>query len=341
VEALIATGELPSLNGRFVKFEDAVDWGRRLRPAPLPDAAQARLETPAAAAGVTTVTEPPTLFESHAAAPRQPALPAAVSAAAHGLAVTVAVVLTSIGIDSASASRVEYRVSEPMRLVFLPIPGPGGGGGGGGLRQQAPPPAARRQGTRPFSSPMPERQPPPAMQAPKPEAPPPPLTAEALPQVIAPVATSPSDDADRPGVLEKTEAAEGSRGPGDGGGVGSGSGTGIGEGDGSGIGPGSGGGMGGGPYRPGSGIQPPSLLREVKPDYTEDARRRGITGDVLLEIVVRANGQVGEVRVLDGLGHGLDERAVAAVRQWRFSPARRFGQPVDVLVEVAVEFRLR
>ena len=83
------------------------------------------------------------------------------------------------------------------------------------------------------------------------------------------------------------------------------------------------------------------LLREVKPDYTEEARRRGVEGDVVLEIVVRADGSVGNVRVLQGLGGGLDQRAVDAVRQWRFSPARRFGTPVDVMVEVAVEFKLR
>ena len=126
-------------------------------------------------------------------------------------------------------------------------------------------------------------------------------------------------------MLEKSPSDADSRGPGEGGGVGSGKGTGLGEGDGSGIGPGSGGGIGGGPYRPGSGVQPPSLLREVKPAYTEEARRLGITGDVLLEIVVRADGRVGEVRVLEGLGHGLDERAVDAVRQWRFAPAKRLG----------------
>jgi TonB family protein len=79
----------------------------------------------------------------------------------------------------------------------------------------------------------------------------------------------------------------------------------------------------------------------VKPEYTDDARRRSLSGDVVLEIVVRGDGRVGTVRVLQGLGAGLDERAVQAVRQWRFAPARRFGTPVDVLVEVAVEFRLR
>jgi TonB family protein len=83
------------------------------------------------------------------------------------------------------------------------------------------------------------------------------------------------------------------------------------------------------------------VLREVKPQYTETARQRGLQGDVLLEIVVRRDGSVGDVRIVQGLGHGLDQRAVEAVRQWRFAPAQRLGVPVDVMVEVAMEFRLR
>jgi protein TonB len=117
------------------------------------------------------------------------------------------------------------------------------------------------------------------------------------------------------------------------------------DGTGSGVGPGvddgTGGGAGGGPYRPGSGVEPPRLLREVKAQYTEDARTRGITGDVVLEIVIRSDGTVGDVKILRGLGFGLDERAVTAVRNWKFSPARRLGTAVDVIVEVEVEFSLR
>ena len=60
-----------------------------------------------------------------------------------------------------------------------------------------------------------------------------------------------------------------------------------------------------------------------------------------MEIVVRRDGSVGDVRVVRALGAGLDQRAVAAVKQWRFAPARRRGAAVDVLVEVAVEFTLR
>jgi TonB family protein len=171
--------------------------------------------------------------------------------------------------------------------------------------------------------------------------PPPPAPAPVTPQVVAPVVTASNDQRDRAGIVADAPRESESQGSGSGGGAGTGQGTGLGEGNGSGIGAGSGGGTGGGPYRPGSGITPPQLLREVRPDYTEDARRQGIEGDVVLEIVVRADGTVGDVRIIKGLGGGLERRAVDAVRQWRFSPARRLGAAVDVMVEVAVEFKLR
>jgi TonB family protein len=158
---------------------------------------------------------------------------------------------------------------------------------------------------------------------------------------VAPIIIAPADTRNRVGVLQQTTAETDSHGQGAGGGAGTGAGTGLGEGNGSGIGPGSGGGTGGGPYRPGSGIEPPRLLREVKADYSEDARQRGIAGDVVLEIVVRRDGSVGDVRILQGLDGGLNDRAVQAVRQWRFAPAHRQGAAVDVIVEVAVEFKLR
>jgi protein TonB len=74
----------------------------------------------------------------------------------------------------------------------------------------------------------------------------------------------------------------------------------------------------------------------VKAEYTEDARQRRITGDVILEIVVQRDGSVGEVKLLQGLSGGLNERAVQAVRQWRFAAARRQGSPVDVIVDSEV-----
>ena len=183
---------------------------------------------------------------------------------------------------------------------------------------------------------------PPRIEPPKPEPPrvdppkPPPP-----PAVQAPVSPAPADSANKPGHLARPPSASASAGPGSGGGVGTGSGPGIGEGRGGGIGPGSGGGTGGGPFQPGSGIEPPTLLREIKPLYTDEARRRSVEGYVVLEIVVRRDGSVGNLRVLRSLGAGLDERALEAVRQWRFGPARRQGAPVDVIVEVSVEFKLR
>jgi len=154
---------------------------------------------------------------------------------------------------------------------------------------------------------------------------------------VAPVAAAPVQ---RDGAIE-APASIVSTGPGDAGGAGTGRDGGSGPGRGNGIGDGTNGGTGGGPYRPGSGIEPPRLLREVKATYSEEARRANITGDVVMEVVVRADGTVGSARVTRGLGFGLDERATAAVREWRFTPARRLGVPVDVIVEVAMEFNLR
>ena len=270
--------------------------------------------------------------------------PLALSSSLHAGLVAVVVLATTFGLGQASAvSDSESVRPEKMRLVFLALPGPGGGGGGGGLKQKLPPPKAKREGARKIDSPLPVRETPviPKPQPRPPDPEPPKVEPEPLPPVEAPVVAIAADNQTRPGALEQSPAEIPSRGSGQGGGVGTGKGVGLGEGDGSGIGEGSGGGTGGGPYRPGSGIEPPSLLKEVKPDYTEEARRRGIEGDVVLEIVVRHDGSVGDVRVLQGLGHGLDERAIAAVRRWRFSPAKRRGAPVDVLVEVAMEFKLR
>jgi TonB family protein len=276
--------------------------------------------------------------------PQSRTFPLAVSSTLHVALMALLFLATFNLAPRAAALKTDDRPAEPMRLVFLATPGPGGGGGGGGLLQKTAPPKAMREGHRAISSPLPRRvEPKPVAPAPKPpEAKPePPLKAEQLPTMIAPIITAPADTRSRIGVLTQTTVENESHGPGVGGGAGTGKGTGLGEGDGRGIGPGSGGGTGGGPYRPGSGIEPPRLLREVKADYTEDARQRGIAGDVVLEIVVRRDGTVGDVRILQGLGGGLNDRAVQAVRQWRFSPAHRLGAAVDVIVEVAVEFKLR
>jgi protein TonB len=272
-------------------------------------------------------------------------VPLALSSTFHAGIVAFVVFITTFNLAPRAASlKNEDRPADPMRLVFVAIPGPGGGGGGGGLLQRPAPPKALRQGHHTISSPLPERhEPKPIVPTPVPPEPKPapPLKAEQLPAVIAPIVTAPADPRDRVGVLAQTPADIDSHGPGKGGGAGTGTGTGLGEGEGAGVGPGSGGGTGGGPYRPGSGIEAPRLLREVRADYTEEARQRGLAGEVILEIIVRRDGSVGDVKILQGLGAGLNDRAVQAVRQWKFAPARRLGTPVDVIVEVAVEFKLR
>lgn len=270
-------------------------------------------------------------------------VPLLVSTSLH-LIVLALVLLASLRLTSADEPAETVTAVTPVRLVYLALPGPGGGGGGGGLRAPAPPPKAERRGTRAVSSPIPARRvPPPIRPQPAPPEPPPvPLEAKELPPVVVPVAPVAADPQEREGLIDQAKReAPPSRGAGSGGGSGAGQGSGIGEGDGSGIGPGQGGGMGGGPYRPGSGVDPPRLVKEVRADYSEAARRANLRGEVILEIVVRRDGSVGDVRIVRRLGSGLDERAVEAVRQWRFSPARLKGTPVDVLVEVAVEFQLR
>lgn len=281
-----------------------------------------------------------TAVTARTARPRERLVPLAVSSTLHVTAIAAALFIATLGLAPTSALVTAIDPAHDLeRLVFLDIPGPGGGGGGGGLLQPPPPPKALREGHDTVSSPLPVREPP----APAPAPPPRPkaLEAEPLPAVMAPVVAAPADTHDRLGRLEETTADMESHGPGRDGGVGAGAGTGLGDGAGPGLGAGSNGGTGGGPYRPGSGIQPPRLLREVKADYTEEARQRNLAGEVVLEIVVRRDGTVGDVRVVKGLAGGLSEQAVAAVQQWRFAPARRLNEPVDVVVEVGVEFKLR
>src|SRR5690348_13199158 len=131
-----------------------------------------------------------------------------------------------------------------------------------------------------------------------------------------------------------------SNGTGSGGGIGSGSGGGVGSGRGPGVGPGWGGGIGGGPYRVGGGVSAPRALYAPDPEYSEEARKAKYQGTVVLLVVVGPDGKPHDIRVHRSLGLGLDEKAVEAVRQWKFEPARKDGAPVAVQINVEVNFRL-
>jgi TonB family protein len=131
-----------------------------------------------------------------------------------------------------------------------------------------------------------------------------------------------------------------SNGTGFGGGIGSGSGGGVGSGRGPGVGPGYGGGIGGGVYRVGGGVSAPRALFAPDPEYSDEARKAKFQGTVVLICVVGPDGRPHEIRVARSLGMGLDEKAMEAVRVWRFEPARKDGHPVAVEVSIEVNFRL-
>ncbi len=135
-------------------------------------------------------------------------------------------------------------------------------------------------------------------------------------------------------------AAPPSNGTGSGGGIGSGSGSGIGEGHGPGVGAGSGGGIGGGVFHVGGGISAPQAIATPDPDYTDEARKAKREGTCILGLIVDTAGNPRDIRVVRGLGYGLDAKAIDAVRQWRFEPAMKEGKPVNVQISVEVSFRL-
>jgi TonB family protein len=220
------------------------------------------------------------------------------------------------------------------QIVWLDVPGPGGGGGGGGNQSPEPIKQVELKGKDKITVPVEK---PPAMEQPKDKPPPDPVQ-----NLTIPAQTLASADLAQAGAMEGIPTSD-SLGLGRGGGAGTGQGTGIGPGRGSGLGPGEGGGTGGGIYRPGNGVETPRLIREVKPQYTAQAMRAKIQGEVLLECIVQPDGSVGEIKVVRSLdsAFGLDQEAIKAARQWRFAPGTKQGQPVPVLVTIAIAFTLR
>ena len=96
-------------------------------------------------------------------------------------------------------------------------------------------------------------------------------------------------------------------------------------------------------YAPGNGVSLPVVVTQVPPQYTQEAKDARIQGTVLLECVVLADGTIGEVSVKRSLDStlGLDQEAVKAMKQWRFSPGMKDGKPVAVRVQVESAFMLQ
>jgi TonB family protein len=91
----------------------------------------------------------------------------------------------------------------------------------------------------------------------------------------------------------------------------------------------------------GGDVKPPKVKSRVEPEYNEVARAGRVTGTVLLEAIVTKQGGIQILRVIRPLGYGLEENAAEALSQWVFEPGTRMGQPVDVLLDIEVNFNLR
>jgi TonB family protein len=133
-----------------------------------------------------------------------------------------------------------------------------------------------------------------------------------------------------------------SNGPGSGNGIGSGNGTGVGSGEGGGVGPGTGGGTGGGVYNAGTGgYGYPQCIYCPQAQYSDEAVKARYKGTVTLVAIITADGKATDIQVLKGLGLGLDEKAIEAVRTWRFKAAAGpGGRPSAVRQTIEVTFHL-
>ena len=120
------------------------------------------------------------------------------------------------------------------------------------------------------------------------------------------------------------------------GGIGTDTGTGVDPGEGSSVASG----IGGGVFRVDGGVTPPTVLRRFEPVYPIGAKKAGYEGVVVLSAIVRKNGTIEIVKVIRSLGLGLDEAAIRAIKKWKFRPGMKDGNPVDVALNVEVNFSL-
>jgi TonB family protein len=228
---------------------------------------------------------------------------------------------------------------EPTFLEPLPAPEmkERAGGGGGGGRNELNPPSFGKLPQASLRPPLID----PSPHPPKIEHPSLPVlpTVQAQPELI------PQTNQNLPFGDPTSVSMIPSAGPGSGGGIGTGSGGGVGPGRGVGVGPGEGWNTGGGSPRIGGGDRPartgPQILNNPRPDWTEEARRNRIQGEVWLDVIFGADGQVRGVRIVRGLGYGLDEKAIEAAKLIKFVPARDLnGNPVDYRQRIKVTFTL-
>lgn len=218
--------------------------------------------------------------------------------------------------------RHQIELIDPMPLQPLNVTKRSAGGGGGGQRNPLPltkgqlPKPARRQFVAPqLTDPVP-------------------VLAMAPSIVAPPDAVLPQSDLSNWGdPLSKLMNGSGGTGAGPGMGNG-GAGGGIGNGSGSSYGDGT------VVYRAGGNVSAPSVIFQVEPEYSEEARKAKYSGMVVLSVIVDTEGYARDVRVVKSLGMGLDEKAAEAVRKWKFRAGRKDGKPVNVRARIQVYFRL-
>jgi TonB family protein len=151
------------------------------------------------------------------------------------------------------------------------------------------------------------------------------------------------DNANMPmiGMSNSPNVVMPSAGSGSGAGMGSGSNGGMGSGNGNGYGPGSGGNAGGGVYQVGGGISAPTVIHSVEAEFSDEARRAKYQGVCMVSLIVDAQGNPQNIHVARALGMGLDEKAIEAIRQYKFKPAMKDGKTaVPVMITIEVDFRL-
>ena len=163
-------------------------------------------------------------------------------------------------------------------------------------------------------------------------------------KLVAPIAVLAPPDLSLPRTRQigdpLSDLTRPSNGPGVGGGLGGNTGDGAGNGKGPGRGDGDEGGCCDGTYAVGNGVSMPHAIYAPEPEFSEEARKSKYQGEVTLMVTIGADGRPRNLTVVRALGMGLDEKALAAVRTWRFDPAKRGGRPVAVQMNIIVSFHL-
>jgi TonB family protein len=281
---------------------------------------------------------PPLQLESHAVAVSNPLerprdrMSSLISAGVHVL--VLAIILAVIFWHPKRPAVAEVVPPPNFNITpFMPIsPGekPMGGGGGGGDRSITPAAAGKLPTIAKTQFVPPDE----VIRNPKPK-----LAVE--PTVVMPANIKLPNSA-MPNLGDPLTSVRGpaSNGTGSAGGIGSGNSGGVGSGSGAGVGPGSGGGYGGGIYQVGNGVTGPKLIYQVDAEFSDQARMAKYQGVVVVQAVIDTQGLPRDLKVVQPLGMGLDEKALEAVKQYRFKPATFKGKAVAVIVDVDVDFHI-